>query len=213
MSLIKKSHDSAPPVVEDNRRAPRDQAGLLSQLEDDAPEIRRWAALDLAEFPDTAERLCTCLEQEIETPVREALLTTLIKIGGQTVVEGLIPLLHSEDAALRNLVVEALQQLPDAVAPHMENMLEDPDADYRIFSINVLDNLKHPQAPAWLQEVVERDANINVCAAAVEVLAEIGTPDVIPALAALPERFDSDPFMEFCVQTAIRRIQGNGHGA
>jgi HEAT repeat protein len=213
MSLIKKSHDSAPAVVEESRRAPRDRAGLLSQLDDDAPEVRRWAALDLAEFPDTAEALCAHLAQETETPVREALLTTLIKIGGQAVVEGLIPLLRSEDAALRNLVVEALQQLPDAVAPYMEHMLEDPDADYRIFSINVLDNLKHPQAPAWLQEVVECDANINVCAAAVEVLAEIGAPDVIPALAALPERFDNDPFMEFCVQTAIRRIQGHGHGA
>jgi HEAT repeat protein len=211
MSLIKKSLDTPPPALEDNRRAPRDRAGLLSQLEDDNPDIRRWAALDLAEFPDAAEALCTQLEQETETPVREALLTTLIKIGNPVVVDSLIPLLRSEDAALRNLVIEALQQLPDAVAPHMEEMLQDLDADYRIFSINVLDNLKHPQAPAWLQGVIEHDDNINVCAAAVDVLAEVGTPEMVPALSDLPERFDNDPFMEFCVQTAIRRIKGNGN--
>ncbi|MCP5158985.1 MAG: HEAT repeat domain-containing protein [Gammaproteobacteria bacterium] len=211
MSLIKKSQDISPPVLEENRRTPRDRAGLLSQLENDAPDIRRWAALDLVEFPDTAEVLCAQLAQETQTPVREALLTTLIKIGNPIVVNRLIPLLRSEDAALRNLVIEALQQLPEAVAPHMKEMLRDPDADYRIFSINVLDNLKHPQAPAWLQEVVEKDDNINVCAAAVEVLAEVGSAEVIPALSTLPERFDNDPFMEFCVQTAIRRIQGNGN--
>ena len=208
MSLIKKSHDSAPVVAEDNRHVPRDRAGLLRQLSDDAPDIRRWAALDLAEFPDATEMLCAQLERETAVAVREALLTTLIKIGDGAVVQGLIPLLRSEDAALRNLVIEALQQLPDAVAPHIEAMLQDPDSDYRIFSINVLDNLKHPQAPAWLQDVVQRETNINVCATAVDVLAEVGTPEVIPALSALPERFNDDPFMQFCVQTAIRRIQG-----
>jgi HEAT repeat protein len=206
MALVKKNHPRS--VEPDNRRAPRDQAGLLGQLRDERPEVRRWAALDLAAFPDAASTLCARLEAETETAVREALLTALIEIGGPTVVEGLTPLLRSEDAALRNLAIEALQQLPEAVSPHMEAMLRDADPDYRIFAVNVLGNLRHPQAPLWLQTVVERDADFNVCAAAVEVLAEVGGPEAIPALQALSGRFD-EPFMRFCVQAAVRRIQGN----
>lgn len=208
MALIKKTQ-TAPPS-EDNRRAPRDRAGLLRQLEDESPDIRRWAALDLAAFPDTATTICAGLEQEIQPVVREAMFTTLIAIGGNAVVKSLIPLLHSEDVPLRNLVIEALQQLPDAVAPYMETMLQDSDPDYRIFAVNVLGNLRHPQAPSWLQMVVEHDLEINVCAAAVEVLAEIGTLESIAALNALPHRFGDDPFMCFCVQAAIHRIQGHG---
>jgi HEAT repeat protein len=207
MALIRKTHTT--PSDGHNRRLPRDREGLLRQLEDKAADIRRWAALDLAAFPDTAEEICARLEQETQTPVREAMFTTLIEIGGNTVVKELIPLLRSEDAALRNSAVEALQQLPDAVSPYMATMLEDPDPDYRIFAVNVLANLRHPQTPVWLVQVVAQDADFNVCASAVDVLAEVGTPEAIPALNALPERFSDEPFMQFCVQAAIRRIQGN----
>lgn len=209
MTLIKKHDAPASDAPPEYRHQSRDRAGLLRQLEADAAEQRRWAALDLAAFPDAADALCARLEQETQTAVREAILTTLIQIGGNPVVCGLMPLLRSEDAALRNQVIEALQQLPEAVSPYMERMLVDEDTDYRIFAINVLANLRHPQAPVWLQGVIERDDNINACAAAVEGLAEIGTPEALPALAALPKRFADDPFMQFCTQTAIRRIQGH----
>lgn len=205
MALIKKPHSSH---EGDSRRLPRDRAGLLQQLSDESAEIRRWAALDLAAFPDSVEALCAHLQQEIQPSVREAMLTALIEIGGDSVVLGLMPLLRSEDATLRNPVVEALQQLPDAVSLHIETMLEDPDPDYRIFVVNVLNNLRHPQTPAWLQTVIERDANFNVCASAVEVLAEVGSPEAIPVLRALPGRFSDEPFMQFCVDAAIRRIEG-----
>ena len=205
MALIKKPYS---PHEGDNRRLPRDQAGLLRQLSDESAEIRRWAALDLAAFPDAVEALCGHLHQETQPSVREAILTALIEIGSDAVVRGLMPLLRSEDAALRNPVVEALQQLPDAVSPYLEMMLQDPDPDYRIFAVNVLANLRHPQMPVWLQTVIERDADLNVCAAAVEVLTEVGGPDAILALRLLPSRFGDEPFMQFCVDAAIRRIEG-----
>lgn len=211
MALIKKTHSSYTPSPDgDGRRTPRDRSGLLHQLEDEAPEIRRWAALDLVAFPDAAAAICARLEREIQPAVREAMFTTLIKIGDDAVVHGLMPLLRSKNAALRNSVIEALQHLPDAVSPHVETMLRDSDPDYRIFTVNILAGLHHPQTPIWLRIVIECDADINVCAAAVEALAEAGVPETIPALSALPGRFGDDPFIRFCTQTAIRRIQGDG---
>lgn len=208
MALIKKTHIS-PPSGTEVRRLLRDRAGLLRQLGDEAADVRRWAALDLAAFPDTVETICAHLARETQPAVREAMITALIKIGGNAVVVGLMPLLRSEDAALRNEAIEALQQLPDAVSPYVETMLQDADPDYRIFAINVLGDLSHPQAPAWLRGVVERDADCNVCATAVDALAEVGAPEVIPALHALADRFGDEPFMQFCVQAAVRRIRGD----
>jgi hypothetical protein len=64
----------------------------------------------------------------------------------------------------------------------------------------------HPQAPRWLEAVLRSDPHVNVCAAAVEGLAEMGGPASRPALAALPERFPGEPFIAFAVQAALSRI-------
>ncbi|CAK0767476.1 HEAT repeat domain-containing protein [Gammaproteobacteria bacterium] len=204
MALVKKG---STPLEPDHRGAPRNQAGLLEQLTEDDPEIRRWAALDLGGYPDSADRLCAQLEQETQAPVREALFTSLIHIGNPTVVKGLLPLLRSDDAALRNGVINALQHFPEAISPYMEAMLRDTDSDYRIFAINVLTNLRHPKTPQWLREVIENDKHINVCATAVDLLTEVGGLETLPALEALPARFNQDPFLRFATEVAIRRIR------
>jgi HEAT repeat protein len=206
MALKKKNSDELRPT--DQRQQPRDREGLLKQLDDTDHERRRWAALDLADYPETVERLCRQLEQETEWMVCEAILTSLSRIGGNAAVKGLLPLLRSEDALLRNSVIEVLQQLPESLSPYIEQMLKDASSDYRIFTIDVLRDLRHPHAPIWLKEVIEQDRHINVCAAAVELLGEIGTPEMIPILKALPQRFLNDPFIQFSVDVAIRRIQG-----
>jgi HEAT repeat protein len=182
---------------------------LLAQLADPESARRRQAALDLGGYPQAAEAMCARLSKETDRAVIEAIFTSLIRLGGQAVVEGLIPLLRSEDASLRNHAVEALQDLPDDVGPHMEMLLGDNDSDVRIFAINILANLHHPMAGIWLGQVLELDDNVNVCTTAVDVLAEVGTPDQIPGLEALPERFEDDPYVRFAVDTAISRIRGD----
>ncbi|WP_006787729.1 HEAT repeat domain-containing protein [Thiorhodospira sibirica] len=205
MALIKKTV-SAPP--EEHRHSARDLSGLLEQLRSDKPDIRRWAALDLSEHSEAAEILCRCLEEEQNMAVRDALFTSLIRINNNAAVKGLIPLLKSEDAALRNGVIEALRQMPDALAPYMQDMLHDPDSDVRIFTVNVLESLCHPMTPEWLLGVIEEDTHINVCATAVDLLAEVGSPEMIASIDALPGRFANDPFLRFAADIAIRRIRG-----
>jgi HEAT repeat protein len=57
-----------------------------------------------------------------------------------------------------------------------------------------------------LCDLLERDPSANVCAAAVEVLAEIGGESALPALAHCAERFPADPFLAFAVEMATRQI-------
>ncbi len=209
MALIKKSA----PTATDTPFPAADSATLIAQLADPQADVRRRAALDLATLPPQAEAIRALSDQvarETDEPTRESLLTALLTYGGADVVAALIPLLRSEEAPLRNAVIEVLQQLDEPVVPFIDAMLADADVDYRIFSINVISHLNHPHAPQWLHRVICHDPDINVCGAAVEGLAEVGTPDMVADLNALPARFDDDPFMTFSVQMAVARIRSDG---
>lgn len=207
MALIKKAPTNQ--STDEHRHIVRDTQGLIEQLHSDKADVRRWAAIDLSSHAEAAEVLCRCLESEQDAAVRDAVFTSLIRINNNASVKGLIPLLKSEDAALRNGVIEALRQMPEPVSFYMEDMLSDPDSDARIFAVNVLESLCHPMIPKWLLKVIENEGHVNVCAAAVDLLAEVGTADMIQAIDALPGRFDNDPYLRFAADTAIRRINGN----
>jgi len=62
--------------------------------------------------------------------------------------------------------------------------------------------------PEWLRQVVVTDPHVNVCAAALDALAEVGEPSAIPTLEVLAERFPDVAFIKFAVDAAIRRIRG-----
>jgi hypothetical protein len=47
----------------------------------------------------------------------------------------------------------------------------------------------------------------NVCAAAVEVLAEVGESSVLPVLERCAKRFGDTPFLKFSIQMAIDRVR------
>jgi HEAT repeat protein len=199
---------TAPPKTE--AEAPHaDLAGLKAALA--APEAgeRRRAARELGAFPEAGPLLCAHLAREPAASVRAVILTTLIRLKSPAVVEGLLPLLRSEDSALRNAAIEALQEMPMEVEPHVADLLADPDSDVRILAVNMLSLLPHPKAPDWLAEVVAREAHINVCAAAVDGLAEIGNERAIAPLQALAARFPEVPFIRFAAAAAIRRIGGS----
>ncbi len=207
MALVRGNRSEAEAGADQRRRA-RDLEGLLAQLRSPEAAERRWAARDLGEQPQAVAALGERLVEEADPSVREAILDSLLKIGGEAVVEVLLPLLHSEDAALRNGVIEVLQELPEAISPHMERLLHDPDSDVRIFAIDILQVLAHPEAPRWIAEVLEQEGHVNVLATAVDRAAEIGTREMVPALEALKARFPDQPYIAFAVDTAIRRIRG-----
>ncbi|TCT23018.1 HEAT repeat domain-containing protein [Thiobaca trueperi] len=205
MALIK-TQPTPESVTEEVRRHPRDCAGLLAQLTDPDPTVRRWAARDLADCPDISPVLVERLHQEADVSVREVIVTTLTGLGDAAAVAGLVECLRSEDAALRNEAIEAMRQLPDAVAPIMRGLLADPDPDVRIFAVNILESFCYPEVEAWLIAVIDHDPHVNVCATAVDLLGEIGTLAARESLLRLKARFANEPYIRFAADLALERL-------
>lgn len=208
MALIRSNKRLTRSLDENSRRLDRGPQGLLAQLDDPDPMVRRLGARDLSTHPQAVSALAERLPLEEDMAVREAILGSLVAIGDDPAVRGLLPLLKSEDASLRNAAIEALQQLPRAVEPHLETMLSDPDSDARLMAVNALALMPLADAPARLLEVARRDEQINVVAMALDALAEVGEPTMIPTLLDVKERFREEPFLCFAVDMAIRRIKG-----
>jgi HEAT repeat protein len=192
-------------VVE--REHTRDLPGLLAQLQEGNAEQRRWAARDLAHHPGSAPALGQCLLSEHDASVREALFISLASIGDDAAAGALLPLLRSDEAALRNGAIESLAGMPAAVTPRVAALLADEDPDVRLFTVNLLGELRHAQVLPWLLNVLQHDSELNVVAAAIEVMAEIGQPEHVAALRAARQRFAHDAFIGFAADTAIERIE------
>ncbi|MEK8033892.1 HEAT repeat domain-containing protein [Ideonella sp. DXS29W] len=190
-----------------DREHPRDLEGLIEQLDSSNSTLRRWAARDLANHPPAVSALGEALAREADTSVREALFTSLSAIAGESAVRALLPLLRSEQAPLRNGAIEALAAMPDDVAPSISALLNDPDVDVRLFTVNLMGELRHPSVCTWLVQVLRAESQINVVAAAIEVLTEVGGSAERPALLEVRSRFEDDPFLVFAVDLALSRIE------
>jgi hypothetical protein len=184
----------------------RDLPGLVAQMGDVEAAVRRWAVRDLGAYPAAVTALGARLAVETDSSVRSALFSTLSRLGGDDAVTAMLPLLRSEDPELRNGAIEVLSGLPEAVAPHIEALLCDRDSDVRIFTVNLLGDLRHLCVVAWLERVLMQDAAVNVVGAALEVLAEVGTAGSLTALRAVARRFPDDAFIAFAVDLAVERI-------
>jgi HEAT repeat protein len=198
---------AAEPVEAGEREGGRRCADLAAGLDDESPEARRRAARELALCPEAAPALAARIKTEKDASVREAIFTSLVRIGDPSSVGELVECLRSDDAFLRNEAVDAMRQLPDEVAPIMGDLLRDHDPDTRILAVNILESFRHPDVEAWLIEVIASDPHVNVCATAADLLVELGTDAAIDALEGLKLRFADEPFIRFSVDIALKRIR------
>jgi HEAT repeat protein len=182
-----------------------DLARIQTDLSSDDVDARR-AAVRQAGRVGAADILARHLALETHKAIRETILTTLIRIGGDKAVLPLLDLLRGEDAALRNDVIETLQCMGEGVIPEIEALLDDPDPDVRIFVVNILLSLRGKSVPDIALRVIARDPEVNVCAAALDVLAEVGRAEMADALRALPARFPDQPFLAFAVRSTLKRL-------
>jgi HEAT repeat protein len=166
----------------------------------------RRTAIQAALLAGETTTLVRHLEGEPDQANREAILNSLARAHGAEAAGPLLDLLRSEDVRLRNAVIETLQTMGDAIVPEIERLLDDPDSDVRIFAVNVVHALRSARVPDIALKVASTDPDINVCAAAVDILAELGRPDMAGALRDVAARFPDEPFLAFAVRAALKRI-------
>ncbi len=139
--------------------------------------------------------------------MRGALLSGLARAGTAESLDAILPLLRSDDASARTSALDALRAMPAAVTARLPSLLEDEDADVRLLACELAREIAAEQAVPLLARLLARDPHPNVCAAAVEVLAEVGPPDIAPALDACAARFPDEPFLTFATRAAADRIR------
>jgi HEAT repeat protein len=202
MALIKKTTDLP------EEQAVYSQADLLAQLDNQDATIRRDAVRQLAEQlnDDVIVKLAAMLETETDSRVMDAIALVLIDSQTMTAVECLIPLLRSQNALLRNIVIDALSKLPLQVENEMHSLLHDEDPDVRIFAINIMESLRSEQVPAWLQTVINEDDHVNVVATALDLLSELGTPDMCADISNCQQRFHDEPYIHFVASRVLSRL-------
>jgi len=178
----------------------------LAALTSPDPQARWSAARALGGRAEAIAALATALAIEQAPQVREAIMTALVRTPGEASVSALLPYLRSQNAGERAAAIEALQAMPAAILPFMGALLSDDDSDVRILATELARNLPAPEATRVLCECLDQEQHPNVCGAAIDVLAEVGTREALPVLARCAERFAGTPFIAFAVAAATAQI-------
>ena len=154
------------------------------------------AARALGGRAEAVPALAAALGAEQIPRVREAIMTALMRVGDEASVKALLPYLRSQDAGL----ARRGHRGPAGAAgrescPSWRRCSETARRDVRILATELVRNMPAADATHLLCSLLEYEQHPNVCAAAIDVLAEVGTRDALPALAACAERFCRNPIL------------------
>ena len=200
MPLIRRPSPSvAPPAL--------DAATSLAALENGTDDERWAAARVVSQMPGGVAALAKAIKSERDLRVREAILTSLARTGTPEGMEALLPFVRSDDAQLRTGALDALRATKEGVRPYLPQLLRDRDADVRLLACELARNLPADEASRFLCDLLDAETEPNVCAAAVEVLAEVGGPAALPSLARCAERFRGTPFLDYSIEITAERIR------
>jgi HEAT repeat protein len=202
MPLIRKDAPGSPGVGRADAQAGDPRIRLVEGNVDE----RYAAARQLASMPDGVEALGAALALERDARVREAIFTGLARADNARSVAIMLPHLRSNDAGIRTGALDALRMMPAALRPHFDALLHDGDADIRLFACDLLREQPGDDVAALLSRVLDVETHVNVCAAAVDVLAETGNRQSVPALERCSRRFPDESFLQFAIKVAVARI-------
>lgn len=155
---------------------------LLQELESESDEKKREGARLVGELRERGAigSLIGLLSDNNEG-VQEAAADALVKIDGEEVIQRILPLLKSEAASLRNLVIEILQSLGEKSIDALLSLLKDEDHDVRKFACDMMGNIGSCRAVSHLLAGLN-DPNKNVASSAAEALGNIGDKKAVEFL-------------------------------
>lgn len=199
MPLVRKPADRS-------RASNPEPAAVLKALSSDSHDERWAAARAAADVTGGAAALGHALQRENDARVREAMFTSLARIDSTESVDELLSLLRSDNAHLRTGALDALGIMIGNRRELLARLLNDGDADVRILSCELARSLPSEAATSLLCTLLADEQQINVCAAAIDVLAEVGGPEALETLARCAQKFRETPFLSFSIKIATDRI-------
>lgn len=202
MPLVRKP-PAAVPIEPENQT--NQHADLARTLRDGADDERWNAARSAGASPDGLPVLSEALSRETHPRVREAIFTSLARIRTPASAAAVVPYLRSDDLSLRTGALDALKAMPDAASGCIPGLLTDADADVRLLACELVRDRPTAEAGALLGRLLATEREPNVCAAAIEVLAETGGPEQLPCWRNAP-RVPDNSFLTFAVKVASERI-------
>lgn len=161
-------------------------------LTDSSPAVRGLAISALlasrGDDRQTGESALGALLNENTSAAQLAAITALMQMGGANAIPRLLPLLQSDDEAVRYGATQAINRLwgaagrsnlPEAIFAEVMRyaplLLHDPVERVRIAELGLLRHIPTPEAYAALADAL-RDPNPRVRTAAVEALVAVGRP-------------------------------------
>jgi hypothetical protein len=141
--------------------------------------------------------------------VREALFTSLARMNSPAAAVHILPFLRSDDANLRTGALDVLRTMSLDSQSLLPSLLADADVDVRVLSFELVRALPDETATSLLCELLRREPEPNVCAAALDVLAEVGNAEALPILAACALKFHDTPFLAFAIRVTADRIRAH----
>jgi hypothetical protein len=180
MPLVRKPANHSP-------GAKPDASEVLQLLASSSTDERWAAARAAADVVGGISAIAAALPTEHDSRVREAMFTSLARHATAESMDALIGLLRSDSANLRTGALDTLRILAGA-APGLARSLPSAEATH------------------LLCVLLAAEQEINVCAAAVDVLAEVGSSDALATLNECARRFGESPFIAFAIEIVIHRI-------
>ncbi|CAB9494975.1 HEAT repeat domain-containing protein [Alteromonas macleodii] len=193
---------------EEKREHPRTTEQLVSDLNSDDCDVRRWAVRDLSGQKDAHDVFLSRLPHEDDPTVIEALFSALEHDMSESHASQVLTMLKSEHVQLRNGAIELMQQNPDIFAANVNMLMHDDDPDTRIFCVDIIGAVAHIEAVNWLHQFALNDDNENVVGTALDKLAEIADVSTLEILQTVESRFPNHSYIQFVISLIRNQVRG-----
>lgn len=219
MGLIKKVSSYEPvhsvaeqPITAQPHVNGLDVPGLRAHYSDLEYEERRKFLKTLNQSPESLEFLTELVQKETSPLLQQATFDSLMtqaQFGNESaVIPAVVELLRTGDAMQRSAAVRFLSAFPEPTGELVPDLLQDESADIRLYALDVIQHLVHPDVPSWLKLVMENESHPNVITSAIDRALEAGCTELQGSLEQVAERFSSTPLITFAVELAKSRLSG-----
>lgn len=176
----------------------------LQSAEGDIIRSAAFAAAD-ADLVEAVDLLCKQVSSS-NIGVQEAVEYALRKLRGKKTVRGMIPLLRSEDAPIRNIAMDILREIGSDDMESLQALMRDNDADIRIFISDILGFTASRLAVPLLSEALLKDPEVNVRYQAAVSLGNLAFPEAVDALG---QAMHDEEWVQFSVVEALTKIRAD----